>query len=119
MAQYALLIYTPSTRETELNPDELAAHDRHAQEVIGSGAMVAAYALEAADTAATSVRGDAVTDGPFLDAKEVIAGFYVIEAPDLDAALDIAKSNPINQQGGGIEVRPIEGGFIVDRSAQG
>ncbi len=119
MAQYALLIYTPGIRETDLDAEELAAHDRHAQEMTASGAMVAAFALESAATTATSVRGDAVTDGPFVDAKEVIAGFYVIEAPDLDAALEIARRNPINQQGGGVEVRPIEGGFIADRSATG
>jgi hypothetical protein len=119
MAQYALLIYTPSVREADLNPDELAAHDRHARDITASGAMVAAFALEPADSTATSVRGDAVTDGPFLDAKEVVAGFCVIEAPDLDAALAIARSNPINQQGGGVEVRPIEGGFIADRPATG
>jgi hypothetical protein len=48
--------------------------------------MVMAYALTPRDMA-TSIRGDTVTDGPFVDSKEVIAGFYVIEAPDLDAAL--------------------------------
>jgi hypothetical protein len=119
MAQYALLIYTPTVRETDLNPDELAAHDLHARAITESGAMVAAFALEPADSTATSVRGDAVTDGPFLDAKEVVAGFCIIEAPDLDAALAIARSNPINQQGGGVEVRPVEGGFTADRSATG
>jgi hypothetical protein len=40
------------------------------------------------------VRGDVVTDGPFIEAKEVVAGFYVLEAPDLDVALRIAKLNP-------------------------
>ena len=120
MAQYALLIYAPYGSEAEdLTTVERAAHDRHAEEIVGSGAMVAAFALEPAETAATSVRGDAVTDGPFVDAEEVIAGFCVIEAPDLDAALDIARSNPINQQGGGVEVRPIAGAFIADRSATG
>ena len=119
MAQYALLIYAPNNGEADLNAEERAAHDRHAEDVMGSGAMVAAFALEPADSTATSVRGDAVTDGPFVDAKEVVAGFCVIEAPDLDAALDIARSNPINQQGGGVEVRPIEGAFIADRSATG
>jgi hypothetical protein len=56
-----------------------------------------------------------VTDGPFIDAKEVIAGLAIIEAPDLDAALAIARANPATQQGGGVEVRPVEGGFIADR----
>jgi len=40
--------------------------------------MSAAFALESVATA-TSIRGDAVTDGPFLEGKEVVAGFYIIE----------------------------------------
>ena len=56
--------------------------------------MVAAYALTPRDMA-TSIRGDTVTDGPFVDSKEVVAGFYVIGAPDLDAALEIARLNPL------------------------
>jgi hypothetical protein len=113
MAQFAILIYakTPSD-DTEFRPEDRAAHDRHAEEIEKRGAMVAVFALEPSTTA-TSVRGDAITDGPFLDAKEVIAGFCVIEAPDLDAALEIARSNPATQQGGGVEVRPVESGMAV------
>jgi hypothetical protein len=73
--------------------------------------MVAAFALQPVATA-TSIRGDVVTDGPFVDAKEVIAGFYVIEAPDLDAALAVARRNPATQQGGGVEVRPVDSFFV-------
>jgi hypothetical protein len=108
MAQYAVLIYG-SAEPT--GADDAAAHDRYAQEVIGSGSMAAAFALEPVE-AATSLRGDVVTDGPFVDAKEVIAGFYVIDAPDLDAALVIARGNPALQQGGGLEVRPVAGGYV-------
>ncbi len=61
---------------------------------------------------ATSIRGDVITDGPFLDAKEVVAGFFVIDAPDLDAALRIAGAAPAAQQGGGVEVRPVAGGYL-------
>ncbi|MGW0231547.1 YciI family protein [Actinopolymorpha singaporensis] len=111
MAQYAILIYADdSAHSPDATPEDLAAHDRHAEELIDSGAMLAAAALQPRDTA-TSVRGDAITDGPFIDAKEVIAGFCVIEAPDLDAALKIARSNPATQQGGGVEVRPVAGFF--------
>jgi len=63
--------------------------------------------------------GTSWTDGPFIDADEVVAGFYVIEAADLDAAVEIARRNPITQQGGGVEVRPVEGAFIADRPANG
>jgi hypothetical protein len=61
---------------------------------------------------ATSVRGDMITDGPFIDAKEVVAGFYVIEAPDLDAALATAKTNPVVREGGGVEVRPVHSSYL-------
>jgi hypothetical protein len=51
------------------------------------------------------VRGGkkAVTDGPFLETKEVLGGYYVLEAPDLDAAVAIAKDIPEPT----VEVRPI------------
>jgi hypothetical protein len=110
MAKYAILQFAEAPADpAELTPDELAAYRRHADEVdqgtLGAS-MVAAFALHPSTTA-TSVRGDAVTDGPFLEAKEVVAGFYVIEAPDLDTALEVAKRNPATQQGGGVEVRPV------------
>ena len=108
MAQYAVLIYAT---EAEAAPDDLRAHDRHAEELAQAGGLAAAFALEPAATA-TSIRGDVVTDGPFVDAKEVVAGFYVIDAPDLDAALRIAARNPATRQGGGVEVRPVAGGFL-------
>lgn len=114
MSQYAVLIYAPATPvDVDTSEAESAAHERYAQETIASGAMVAAFALTPADTTATSIRGDVITDGPFIDAKEVIAGFYVIEAEHLDAALEIARRNPINVQGGGVEVRPVEGAFVA------
>ena len=49
-----------------------------------------------------------VTDGPFVEAKEVLGGFTVIEAPDLDHALGIAKLSPATWRGG-VEVRPLLG----------
>ncbi|WP_329109885.1 YciI family protein [Micromonospora sp. NBC_01699] len=112
MAQYAILLFAKAPADAaDLTPQERQAHDRHGEDVERfGGTMLAAYALEPSTTA-TSVHGDVVTDGPFLDAKEVVAGFYVIEAPDLDAALEIARRNPATQQGGGVEVRPVAAGF--------
>ncbi|WP_129663721.1 YciI family protein [Phytoactinopolyspora endophytica] len=116
MAQYAILIYDKiPTDDAEPRPEDRAAHDRHAKEIEKRNAMVAAFALEPSTTA-TSIRGDMVTDGPFIDAKEVIAGFCVIEAADLDSALEIARGNPALQHGGGVEVRPVES-WGVARSA--
>jgi hypothetical protein len=116
MAQYAMLIYS-NVDEAGAMPGAREAHDRHFADMVQSGALIAAFALHSAADTATSLRGDTVTDGPFIDAKEVIAGLAIIEAPDLDAALAIARANPAARQSGGIEVRPVEGGFIADRPA--
>ncbi|MBX6748420.1 MAG: hypothetical protein IRY85_01920 [Micromonosporaceae bacterium] len=113
MAQYAILLYAKAPADSaDLTPEERAAHARHAEEVPAlGGQLLAAFALQPT-TVATSIHGDVITDGPFLDAKEVVAGVYVIEAADLDAALEIARRNPATQQGGGVEVRPVASGFI-------
>ncbi|MGC2192754.1 MAG: YciI family protein [Candidatus Dormiibacterota bacterium] len=107
MAQYAIFLYAPNVdTDEESAPGELEKHDRYAEELNGSGTMIASFRLQPVTTA-TSVRREGLTDGPFLEAKEVILGFYVIEATDLDAALETAKRNPILTQGGGLEVRPV------------
>ena len=117
MAQYAILIYADdSAHHADATPEELEVHDRHARELEESGAMVAAFALQPRITA-TSIRGDVMTDGPFVDTKEVVAGLCVIEAPDLDAALEIAARNPATQLGGGVEVRPVAGAFVRSSDA--
>jgi hypothetical protein len=48
------------------------------------------------------------TDGPFADTKEAIGGFFVLEADDLDAALEVAAKVPAARLGGAIEIRPVE-----------
>jgi hypothetical protein len=61
---------------------------------------------------ATTVRAQdgkpLVTDGPFVGTKEAIGGYFVVEADDLDAAIEIAASVPAARLGGAIEVRPVE-----------
>ena len=113
MAQYAILIYAhDSAHAPDATADDLETCDRHSDELAASDSMIRAYALTPRDMA-TSIRADAITDGPFLDSKEVVAGFYVIEAPDLDAALAIAGRNPVVRDGGGVEVRPVHSGGLV------
>jgi hypothetical protein len=112
MAQYAILIYAPdSAHAPDATPQDTESSDRHSDELVEGGSMVVAYALTPRDMA-TSICGDIVTDGPFVDAKEVVAGFYVIEAPHLDAALAIARLNPVVRDGGGVEVRPVHSSFV-------
>jgi hypothetical protein len=53
-----------------------------------------------------------------VDAKEVVAGFYILEAPDLGNPLEIGQRNPAIQLGGGVEVRPIAAGGPVERKVE-
>jgi hypothetical protein len=73
------------------------------------GAMVSGEALQGPETATTvAVRGGEriVTDGPFIESKEAIGGYYVIDVANLDEALDWAAKIP-NVTFGRVEVRPV------------
>ena len=74
-----------------------------------AGAMVSGEALHGTEAATTVQVRDGqriVTDGPFIESKEVIGGFYVIDVANLDEALDWAAKVP-NSHFGTIEVRPV------------
>jgi hypothetical protein len=86
--------------------DEWAAYS---QALVEAGAMVAGEALQGPETASTVRVRDGeriVTDGPFIESKEVIGGYYVIDVADLDEALDWAARIP-NSRFGTVEVRPV------------
>ena len=111
MAKYAILIYERVAPE-DLPPEVMEAHGAVPAQVAALGGKeVAGLALEPSATA-TSIRGGVVTDGPFIETKEVLAGLTVIEARDLDHALAIAKLTPIVD--GGVEVRPLIDFVIVE-----
>jgi hypothetical protein len=107
MAQYLILIYSDET--AEMSPDEsqalFEAHGRFAEQTEKAGVtIVGGEALQPTSTA-TTIRDDVVTDGPFVETKEAVGGYYLIEAKDLDEALAVAKLCPAPN--GGVEVRPI------------
>ena len=109
MAQYAILIYENESAYIDPAPElwqqAMEAHGRVAAQVGEKGGkLLGGEALQPTGTA-TSVRGDVVTDGPFAETKEALGGFYLIDARDLDHALEIAKLCPAPF--GGVEVRPI------------
>ena len=113
MTQYMLSVYDVEGNEA-LPQDEIekmyADVDVLNQEMMDSGAWVFAGGLHPADTATVvDGRGGEVvtTDGPFAETKEHIGGFWVIEASDLDAALDWAAKATVACQGA-IEVRPFQ-----------
>ena len=109
MSQYMILIYGLESDSDAVAPEEweqaMAAHGRFAQQVVEMGATILGGEGLAPSSTATSIRGDVVTDGPFVETKEVLGGFYLVDASDLDQALAIAKLCP--SHGGGVEVRPV------------
>ncbi len=111
MTQYAVLIYERVAAE-DLLPEVVEAHRRLPERIVELGGReVAGLALQPNETA-TSIRGDVVTDGPFIETKEALAGVFVIEARDLDHALAMARLTPIVD--GGVEVRPLLGFEVAE-----
>lgn len=111
--RFMLLIYTDENLIDALAPGE---YDRlmrecicHADELRAAGTVIDSQQLEPA-TSARSLRqrGErvAVLDGPFAETKEMLAGFNLIEAADMDEALRIAAEFPWSRTGS-IEVRPV------------
>jgi hypothetical protein len=114
--RYVVLIYE---HETPNWPDDMPAEVMEAAEAFDGwvaeqgGRMVAGLALQPSGTA-TAVRGGVVTDGPFIETKEALAGLYVLEARDLDHAIALAGKTPVAN--GGIEVRPLIDFEVVEPS---
>jgi hypothetical protein len=110
MAQYVILIYEDeagyATASPQVMGEVMQAHNDFAAQVEQRGAkLLGGNALQSTGTA-TSVRGGSeVTDGPFVETKEALGGYYLIEAPDLDTALAVGKLCPARF--GGVEVRPV------------
>ena len=95
-----------STSESEQMASESSAYN---EEVQKQGYHIAAQALQSVDTAKTLRVRDgrvSVTDGPFAETKEVLGGFLLIHAKDLNEAIQIASKIPAARLGS-IEVRPV------------
>jgi hypothetical protein len=113
MTQYLMSVYVSQDEydNPPANTEALyAAVDAFNAEVKSSGAWVFAGGLHAPDTATVvdARSGDVtVIDGPFAETKEQIGGFWVIEAADLDAALEWAKKAAV-ACAGPVEVRPFQ-----------
>ena len=112
MAQYLLSVHGSDTDPIPDNVQEMyAAVDRFNTEVQKEGSWVFAGGLHPAATAtvvdATGAGDPLVTDGPYLESKEHIGGFWIVDVPDLDAALDLARRGSA-ACGGPVEVRPFQ-----------
>ena len=109
-----MLIFTEddehfAARADERAPEYWAEWTAYLGELNGSGVVRYGAGLEPPDTSSTVRVRDgvrAVEDGPFAESKENLGGFFVIEVPDLDAALDWAAKSP-SARYGSTEVRPV------------
>ena len=110
--KYLLQIYS------DTGPEEFSRLPAHEQEALVGEylaieqwpGVVGGAQLQPVDTATTvRVQGaeTLLTDGPFMDAKEHLGGFLLVEADDLDDALDLAARVPAARMGGAVEVRPL------------
>ena len=110
--RYLALVYSqeptsppPAAQIAEIG----AAYAAYTAMLHDRGAFVEGDELQGTPTATTIRIRDGqtlVTDGPFAETKEALGGYYLIEAPDLDEAIDLAKACP-GANWGSIEVRPI------------
>jgi hypothetical protein len=114
--RYALLIADAETAHPSPEPPDpavweqvMAEYNAYTQMLRDRGAYLGGEALEPNPTATTVRVRDGeriVTDGPFVETKEAIGGFYLVEARDLDEALEFAAACP-GAKFGAIEVRPV------------
>jgi len=106
---YALLIYTDPSAQDGDTDDQRDAVTAEYLEIRDDPRVFAGGHLQSVETASTVRVADGtalVTDGPFADTKEVLAGYFLLEAEDLDAALEVAGRVPAARMGGGVEIRP-------------
>lgn len=108
--QYALLIFTqPGSLDALSDADRRSVSEEYMaigrEPGIRGGEQLAP--VETATTVRVNGGQTLTTDGPFADTKEVFAGFYLLDADNLDHAVEIASRIPAARMGGSVEVRPI------------
>lgn len=114
--KYVLMFATDPAAQADIDPQVAQEVYGRIYEWFGANAAVitdSGAELLGPETATTVRSGGVVVDGPFSEAKEVIGGFSVIDVPDLDAAIALAKTWPgLDVPGVSVEVRPM----VVDYS---
>jgi len=113
MSQYLILIYDNEEAWMNASPDVSArlmdGHNKFGEN--NGNKILGGNALQSVTTA-TTLRPDGdggltTTDGPFVETKEALGGYYLVEAADLDEAIALARQVPLAADSGGLEVRPV------------
>jgi hypothetical protein len=112
MKEFMLLIKTEGDHLTMMSAEEQQKHIEkvmvYMENLMKSGKLKSAQPLEHEGVLVSGSKGK-LKDGPFNESKEVIAGYFLIQAKDLNEAIQIAKDNPVFEAGTArIEVRPIK-----------
>ena len=108
--KYALLIHDDPSAWANLTEDETNAIFGEYSAITQTPGVVGGEQLHPVETATTVRVKDGqtlTTDGPFADTKEVFGGFYLFQADDLDAAIEVASRIPAARMGGSVEIRPV------------
>jgi hypothetical protein len=105
--KYALLIYPKPGSHEALGEDESKSVSAEYYAFRDDPRCLGGAHLQPIETATTVRDGGLITDGPFADTKEVLGGYFVFEASDLDEALEVAQRVPAVRLGGAVEVRPL------------
>jgi hypothetical protein len=112
MAQYMFLLFDPEDWYDQVTTEEwqrqMKLHNAFTEAVEAAGASILGGAALLPSSTASTVKqvdgsGPLVTDGPFIETKEALGGFYLIDCKDREQALELAKICP----SGNIEVRPV------------
>ncbi|MFK7936323.1 MAG: YciI family protein [Saprospiraceae bacterium] len=109
MQEFMMLFRHTPQGEYQPSPEELQASIKMWQDWIGSIAAQGKFSStnQLGFTGKTLNADGLVTDGPYAEVKEIIGGYIIVKATDLDDALEMAKGCPILQMGGNVEVRNI------------
>jgi hypothetical protein len=113
MKEFMLLIRTQGDHLAELSPEQQQQHVKKVMNYMSglmkSGKLNSAQPLDMEGVIVSGTAGK-LKDGPFNETKEVIAGYFLVQANSLEEAIQIAKDNPVLEDGTGarIEVRPIK-----------
>jgi hypothetical protein len=113
MSKYLILIYDDEAAWAQATPEATARiHEAHtkfgannAEKILGGNALQSVGTATALRTDGSG--GFSVTDGPFVETKEALGGYYLVEAADLDEAIALARQVPVLGPTAGLEVRPI------------
>ena len=115
MPQYAMIVYSPAPADPRaFTPEYLELLDTYPAQAAALGGKILGgtyfskqrgFALNPISSA-MAVDGDTVRRGTLMESDLVVTAFYVVAAPDIEVAVQIAKLNPANREGG-VEVRPL------------